>query len=185
MKETHSAAIIFLLAAILSVLLFGANVVLAGTGAIIAIGIALAAIVAVIVFSGIIISKLPGFAAGFLRGWIKIVAAPVTAPVQYWRTIRDRRSHYCNNRLSLHFVRSIDGVLHRHRDSDSNSGGNPGGSGWKMISAPADKNAARDEELDRIPFQKIDRSKWPSNVRPIAIGEADGLGIDKRSGPRK
>jgi hypothetical protein len=92
MKETHSAAIIFLLAAILSVLLFGANVVLAGTGAIIAIGIALAAIVAVIVFSGIIISKLPGFAAGFLRGWIKIVAAPVTAPVQYWRTIRDRRS---------------------------------------------------------------------------------------------
>jgi hypothetical protein len=37
----------------------------------------------------------------------------------------------------------------------------------------------REDELRRIPFQKIDQSKWPGNVRPIAMGEADGLGIDK------
>jgi hypothetical protein len=37
----------------------------------------------------------------------------------------------------------------------------------------------REEEISRIPFQKINQSKWPRNVRPIAMGEADGLGIDK------
>ena len=39
-------------------------------------------------------------------------------------------------------------------------------------------NAERDDELKRTPLQIIDRSRWPKNVRPIAISEADGLGID-------
>ena len=36
----------------------------------------------------------------------------------------------------------------------------------------------REDELRRVPFQKIDKSRWPTNVRPIATDEADGLGID-------
>ena len=40
------------------------------------------------------------------------------------------------------------------------------------------ENKEREEELRRIPFQKIDKSKWPQDVRPIGTGEADGLGID-------
>ena len=36
----------------------------------------------------------------------------------------------------------------------------------------------REEELKKIPFRKIDKSKWPPNVRTIGIGEADALGID-------
>jgi hypothetical protein len=40
------------------------------------------------------------------------------------------------------------------------------------------ENKEREEQLRRIPFQKIDKSKWPQDVRPIALGEADGLGID-------
>jgi hypothetical protein len=36
----------------------------------------------------------------------------------------------------------------------------------------------RDDELRRVPLQTIDKSKWPTNVRPIAIGETSGLGID-------
>jgi hypothetical protein len=91
MKETHSAAIIFLLAAILIVMLFGANVVLTGAGAIVGVSIALAAIGAVVYFSAIIIARAPSFLAAFLSGWIKMLAAPVTGPVQYWRSIRDRR----------------------------------------------------------------------------------------------
>jgi hypothetical protein len=36
----------------------------------------------------------------------------------------------------------------------------------------------REAELRRVPLQKIDKRKWPANVRPIGMGEADGLGID-------
>jgi hypothetical protein len=39
-------------------------------------------------------------------------------------------------------------------------------------------NRKRQEDLERIPLQKIDKSKWPKKVRPIAIEETDGLGID-------
>jgi hypothetical protein len=37
----------------------------------------------------------------------------------------------------------------------------------------------REEELRAIPLQPIDQSKWPKNVRPIALKEAGGLGIDR------
>src|SRR5450631_1296636 len=40
------------------------------------------------------------------------------------------------------------------------------------------ENKERVEALKRVPVQKIDRSKWPENVRPIALSEVDGLGID-------
>jgi hypothetical protein len=36
----------------------------------------------------------------------------------------------------------------------------------------------RAKQLEEIPLQKIDPSKWPRNVRPIAIAETNGLGID-------
>jgi hypothetical protein len=36
----------------------------------------------------------------------------------------------------------------------------------------------REEQLRRVPVQKIDESNWPRNVRPISIGEIGGLGID-------
>jgi hypothetical protein len=39
-------------------------------------------------------------------------------------------------------------------------------------------NAEREDELRRIPPQKIDKSQWPRHVRPISMGEVDGLGID-------
>jgi hypothetical protein len=42
----------------------------------------------------------------------------------------------------------------------------------------ARRSAERDDELQRIPLQTIDKSKWPKNVRPIAIAETSGLGID-------
>ncbi len=42
----------------------------------------------------------------------------------------------------------------------------------------ARKNAERKEELERVPLQTIDKTKWPRNVRPISLGEGDGLGID-------
>jgi hypothetical protein len=42
----------------------------------------------------------------------------------------------------------------------------------------ARRNAEREEELNRVPVQKIDKSKWPKTVRPISMGEVDGLGID-------
>jgi hypothetical protein len=40
------------------------------------------------------------------------------------------------------------------------------------------KNRDREDELQRIPHQTIDKSKWPKTVRPISTSEADGLGID-------
>jgi len=43
----------------------------------------------------------------------------------------------------------------------------------------ARQNAEREEELQRVPLQTIDKSDWPKNVRPIAIAESGGLGIDR------
>jgi hypothetical protein len=42
----------------------------------------------------------------------------------------------------------------------------------------ARQNAEREDELQRVPLQTIDKSKWPKDVRPIAMAEANGLGID-------
>ena len=39
-------------------------------------------------------------------------------------------------------------------------------------------NAEREDELRHVPLQTIDKSKWPRGVRPIALKETDGLGID-------
>ena len=40
-------------------------------------------------------------------------------------------------------------------------------------------NAERAEEMKRVPFQTIDKSRWPKNIRPISTGESDGIGIDR------
>jgi hypothetical protein len=40
------------------------------------------------------------------------------------------------------------------------------------------QNREREEELQRIPHQTIDKSKWPKTIRPISLSESDGLGID-------
>ncbi|MBR1277461.1 hypothetical protein [Bradyrhizobium sp. AUGA SZCCT0283] len=40
-------------------------------------------------------------------------------------------------------------------------------------------NAERAEELERVPFQRINKSRWPKTVRPISTGESDGIGIDR------
>jgi hypothetical protein len=40
------------------------------------------------------------------------------------------------------------------------------------------QNKEREDELRRVPHQTIDKSKWPSTVRPISTSEGDGLGID-------
>ena len=40
------------------------------------------------------------------------------------------------------------------------------------------QNRDREDELQRIPHQIIDKSKWPKTVRPISTSESDGLGID-------
>ena len=42
----------------------------------------------------------------------------------------------------------------------------------------ARQNAERVEEMVRVPLQEIDKSAWPRHVRPIAISETGGLGID-------
>ena len=42
----------------------------------------------------------------------------------------------------------------------------------------ARQNAEREDELKRIPLQTINKSRWPKHVRPIAMAEADGLGVD-------
>jgi hypothetical protein len=34
---------------------------------------------------------LPNFVVRFLTGWIRIISAPVLAPMEYWRSIQDRR----------------------------------------------------------------------------------------------
>jgi hypothetical protein len=40
------------------------------------------------------------------------------------------------------------------------------------------QNRDREEELQRIPHQTIDKSTWPKTIRPISLSESDGLGID-------
>lgn len=40
------------------------------------------------------------------------------------------------------------------------------------------QNAEREAELERVPLQTIDKSRWPKDVRPIALAETGGLGID-------
>jgi hypothetical protein len=42
----------------------------------------------------------------------------------------------------------------------------------------ARQNAERVEEMVRVPLQEIDKSTWPRHVRPIAISETGGLGLD-------
>jgi hypothetical protein len=42
----------------------------------------------------------------------------------------------------------------------------------------AHQNREREEQLREVPLQEIDISKWPRGVRPIAIAETGGLGID-------
>jgi hypothetical protein len=42
----------------------------------------------------------------------------------------------------------------------------------------ARQSAEREEEPRLVPLQKIDKSKWPRRVRPIAIPELDRFGID-------
>src|SRR5262245_47234940 len=42
----------------------------------------------------------------------------------------------------------------------------------------ARQNTERVEEMVRVPLQEIDKSTWPRHVRPIAISETGGLGID-------
>jgi hypothetical protein len=37
----------------------------------------------------------------------------------------------------------------------------------------------RAEELKRVPLQTVDKSKWPNDVRPIAMSETGGLGVDR------
>jgi hypothetical protein len=40
-------------------------------------------------------------------------------------------------------------------------------------------NSERAEELKRVPLKTVDKSKWPRGVRPIAMAETDGLGVDR------
>jgi hypothetical protein len=41
------------------------------------------------------------------------------------------------------------------------------------------KNREIEEELKRVPLQTIDKSRWPTGVRPISFSETGGLGIDR------
>jgi hypothetical protein len=40
------------------------------------------------------------------------------------------------------------------------------------------QNQERKDEMRRVTFQKLDKSKWPTNVRPIGLAELDRFGID-------
>lgn len=92
MNEKHSAAIVFLLAAILCVLLFGSSVVLTAVAWATGIFVALAVIgiavgVAALIFKGIGKNLVP-----FLKGWVSWIGSPILVPLNEWRQIRDRRS---------------------------------------------------------------------------------------------
>lgn len=39
-------------------------------------------------------------------------------------------------------------------------------------------NKEREEDLQSVPLQKMDKSTWPRGVRGIALAEVDGLGVD-------
>jgi len=43
-------------------------------------------------------------------------------------------------------------------------------------------NRERDEELRAIPFQPMDKSKWPKDVRPVALGGTPSKLSTMRSG---
>jgi hypothetical protein len=47
------------------------------------------------------------------------------------------------------------------------------------IERRARRGHERYREFQDIPFQPIDRSKWPKDVRTIGLGEAGGLGVDR------
>jgi hypothetical protein len=38
----------------------------------------------------------------------------------------------------------------------------------------------REQELEQVPFRKADKATWPKGVRPIAIDEVDGIGVDAK-----
>jgi hypothetical protein len=81
MKEKHSAAIVFLLVAILCVLLFGSGAVL--TAAIVfavLVGIGIVVGVTALIFKGIGINIAP-----FLKGWLRWIGAPILLPLNAWR----------------------------------------------------------------------------------------------------
>lgn len=88
-----------LLFLILCVLLFGASAVLAGFGWLAAIVVILALLYLLIVATASIFvgaahvaPKVPGAAAAFLKGYAKILAAPVVGPALYWRAVCERRA---------------------------------------------------------------------------------------------
>ena len=37
----------------------------------------------------------------------------------------------------------------------------------------------REDQILRIPLWKSDQSTWPKHVRPVAVVEADNLGVDR------
>lgn len=42
-----------------------------------------------------------------------------------------------------------------------------------------ERNRQRADELKRVPIHETDKSKWPKNVRPVAVEELDVIGVDK------
>ena len=40
-------------------------------------------------------------------------------------------------------------------------------------------DAERDREISDVPIRKIDKSKWPRDVRPISFDDMDALGVSK------
>jgi hypothetical protein len=40
------------------------------------------------------------------------------------------------------------------------------------------RDAEREQELQRVPHQTIDKSKWSKAMPPISIDEIGGIGID-------
>ncbi len=89
MNEAHSRAIVFLLAAILCVLLFGASAVLSGLAWLAVIG----AVLAVLALLFFVARRLWPAAAELVRWFLtKGLALPVFAPLGEWRSIRERRA---------------------------------------------------------------------------------------------
>jgi hypothetical protein len=88
-----------LLFLILCVLLFGASAVLAGFGWLAVIVLIFASLYLLIVATASIFvgaarvaPKVPGAVAAFLKGYAKILAAPIVGPVFYWRSVCERRA---------------------------------------------------------------------------------------------
>jgi hypothetical protein len=96
MNENHSRAIIFLLAAILAVMLFGAKPVLTtfGWGVAASVAAALIYFVLVVVVAAIavkiveIAEKVPKF----LKRWLWCLKAPVLGPAKEWQIIKEQRA---------------------------------------------------------------------------------------------